>query len=40
MRISIETRVFELAVTGQGIFVEVMGRELYWKFGARPVFSR
>jgi len=40
MRISIETKVFEFAVTGRDVFIEIMGRELYWKFGARPVFSR
>jgi hypothetical protein len=40
MRISMETNAFEFDLTGNGLFVRVMGSEMYWKFGARPIFSR
>jgi len=40
MRISIETHAFEFELTGNGLFVRAMGRELYWEFGTRPIVSR
>ncbi|WP_165826139.1 hypothetical protein [Rhizobium wuzhouense] len=40
MHISMETNAFEFDLTRLGLFVRVMGREIYWEFGARPIFSR
>jgi hypothetical protein len=34
-----ETNAFEFELTGHGLFVRAMGREFYWEFGARPIFS-
>ncbi len=40
MRISIETRKFEFTLTGLYLFSRIKTREMYWEFGARPIFSR